>query len=77
MRRDQFRKTVVWLSFVLTILVILAHSLNAELFLGTAGAAGTVTERTEALVGGSVAQIAVPGFFMISSFHFLMVFDKS
>ncbi|MGP1349343.1 MAG: acyltransferase family protein [Stomatobaculum sp.] len=77
MRRDQFRKTVVWLSFVLTILVILAHSLNAELFLGTAGAAGTVTERTEALVGGSVAQIAVPGFFMISSFLFFRDYDLS
>lgn len=70
----QFRNKITWFTFGFSVLVIWVHSLNAELFLGT----GTAAERVKAVqefFGGSVAQIAVPGFFMISAYLFYRNFD--
>ena len=69
MREKRFRDNVTWMSFLLTLLVIWTHALNTELFLGEAGklsAAGL----TESLLGEHLAQIAVPGFFMMSAVLF-------
>ena len=50
-------------------LVIWVHSYNAVLFLGNTGAAASLV-RLERFFGDKIAQIAVPGFFMISSYLF-------
>ena len=36
MREEEFRKKVIWFTFAFSILVVWAHSFNAELFMGTA-----------------------------------------
>ena len=69
MREQRVRDNVTWMSFLLTLLVIWTHALNIELFLGETGknsAAGLI----ESLLGEHLAQIAVPGFFMMSAVLF-------
>ena len=59
---------------MLSILVIFTHAFNTRLFLeeeGTFGAAAF----TETLISEKIAQIAVPGFFMISSCLFFRNYD--
>lgn len=65
-----------WLSLILTVLVIFAHAYNAELFLGGAGP-GSFAGRLERLIGADIAQIAVPGFFMISAALFFRDYGGS
>ena len=65
MREEEFRKKVIWFTFTFSILVVWAHSFNAELFMGAAKAGDRLYE-AESLLGETFAQIAVPGFFMIS-----------
>lgn len=69
MREKRFRDNVTWMSFLLTLLVIWTHALNAELFLGEAGKS-SAAGLTESLLGEHLAQIAVPGFFMMSAVLF-------
>ena len=68
-RESQFRNKVYWFTFLLSILVIWVHSFNAELFLG-AGDDFLRTDRLERILGDSLGQIAVPGFFMVSAYLF-------
>ena len=65
----RFRRRVTWMSFILSILVVWIHAYNAELFLGTLGA-HEAARIAEIWVGERIAQIAVPGFFMLSSYLF-------
>ncbi len=70
----RFRNKITWFTFCFSVLVIWVHSLNAELFLGP----GAELERVKAIqqfFGDSVAQIAVPGFFMISAYLFYRNFS--
>ena len=69
MKEARFRDNVTWMSFLLTLLVIWTHALNAELFLGEAGK-NSAAGLTESLLGEHLAQIAVPGFFMMSAVLF-------
>ena len=69
MREKRFRDNVTWMSFLLTLLVIWTHALNTELFLGEAGK-NSAAGLTESLLGEHLAQIAVPGFFMMSAVLF-------
>ena len=69
MREKRFRDNVTWMSFLLTLLVIWTHALNAELFLGETGK-NSAAGLTESLLGEHLAQIAVPGFFMMSAVLF-------
>jgi peptidoglycan/LPS O-acetylase OafA/YrhL len=64
-----FRSRVYWLTFLLSLLVIWVHSYNAELFL-EAGQARDCVNRLEQLIGNSLGQIAVPGFFVVSAYLF-------
>lgn len=64
----EFRGRIYWLTFFFSILVIWLHSFNGELFLG-ATETGVWVDRVERAVG-SLGQIAVPGFFMVSSYLF-------
>ena len=75
MKEARFRDNVTWMSFLLTLLVIWTHSLNAELFLG-AGAAESLAGRVETVLGERIGQIAVPGFFMLSSMLFYRTYTR-
>lgn len=74
MKENQFRNKVYWFTFVYSVLVVWVHSYNSELFLGRTAAAATVSWM-EHFIGEQVAQIAVPGFFMISSYLFYRNFS--
>ncbi|MDR1764967.1 MAG: acyltransferase [Lachnospiraceae bacterium] len=65
----QFRGKVLWVSFLFTVLVIWTHAGNAALFLGESSPV-TWAHRIERLLGQHVAQMAVPGFFMVSAYLF-------
>ncbi|MEG0214696.1 MAG: acyltransferase family protein [Hungatella sp.] len=69
MKETQFRNKIYWFTFLFSVLVVWTHSYNSELFLGRMPAAITVY-RIEHFLGDTVAQIAVPGFFMISAYLF-------
>lgn len=71
---DWFRNKVYWLSFLLSLLVVWAHSLNGELFVTGEKELETVRQ-LEHLAAGQLAQIAVPGFFMISAYLFYRNFQ--
>lgn len=73
MEERKFRNKVIWFTFFFSILVIWVHSYNAVLFLGSTGAAYK-TDRLERFLGDTVAQIAVPGFFLMSSYLFFRGF---
>lgn len=69
MKEARFRNKITWFSFGFSLLVIWVHSYNAELYLGkTPGMA--MVYRLEHCLGDGIAQIAVPGFFMISGYLF-------
>lgn len=74
MKENQFRNKVYWFTFIYSILVVWVHSYNSELFLGRTAAAATISQM-EHFIGEQVAQIAVPGFFMISAYLFYRNFS--
>lgn len=76
MKEHEFRNKIYWFTFFFSVLVVWAHSFNAELFLGQGSVAESV-EHVENFFGDTLAQIAVPGFFMISSYLFFRNFDIS
>lgn len=69
MQEEQFRNKITWFTFFFSLLVIWVHSSNGELFLGKTSQAVWVTA-VEKFFGDSIGQIAVPGFFLISSYLF-------
>ncbi len=71
----QFRNKITWFTFGFSVLVIWVHSLNAELFLGENGQMAGMVKAVQQFLGDSVAQIAVPGFFMISAYLFFRNFS--
>lgn len=76
MEEKQFRNQIFWITFLFSILVIWVHSFNADLFLGTTETAVWVN-RLEGILGNGLGQIAVPGFFMLSSYLFYRSFGWS
>ena len=64
-----FRNKITWFSFIFSILVVWVHSANGELFLGRSPYLGAVTV-FQRFLGNTIAQIAVPGFFMMSGYLF-------
>ncbi|PNV59139.1 hypothetical protein C0033_25380 [Clostridium sp. chh4-2] len=73
MKEEKFRNKIYWFIFVFSMLVIWVHSYNAKLFLGT-GRTADMVDRAERLLGDVVAQVAVPGFFIISGYLFFRNF---
>ena len=69
MKEEHFRNKITWFSFGFSLLVIWVHSYNAELYLGKTQEMAMVY-RLEHCLGDGIAQIAVPGFFMISGYLF-------
>ncbi|MFQ9702564.1 MAG: acyltransferase family protein [Enterocloster clostridioformis] len=64
---------IYWLTFLFSLLVVWVHSFNGELFMGTPEAAFKVAG-IERILGDGLGQIAVPGFFMVSSYLFFRGF---
>ena len=73
MEEKRFRNKIIWFTFFFSVLVIWVHSYNAVLFLGNTRAASEIYA-LERFFGDQVAQIAVPGFFLISSYLFFRNF---
>jgi len=73
-KEQQFRNKITWFTFVFSLLVVWVHSYNAELYLGRT-AQSALLYRIEHWVGEIISQIAVPGFFMISSYLFYRNFS--
>lgn len=69
MEEKQFRNKVSLFGFFFSILVVWAHSYNAELFLGKT-AQGRRVMNLERIFGDFAGQIAVPGFFLLSAYLF-------
>ena len=69
MNEERFRGRVYWITFLFSMLVVWVHSYNAELFLGLSGMAVPV-DRIEKMLGETLGQMAVPGFFMVSAYLF-------
>ena len=76
MEEKRFRNRIYWLTFFFSILVIWVHSFNAELYLGATEAAAQA-DALERILGEDLGQIAVPGFFMVSSYLFYRGFTWS
>lgn len=74
MEEKDFHNKINWFTFLFSLLVIWVHSYNAVLFLGNSKAAVRL-DHLERFLGEKVAQIAVPGFFLISSYLFFRTFS--
>ena len=75
MEEKLFRNRVAWMMFLLSILVIWVHSYNVELFAGRApGVSFEQAAGLETFLSVTVGQIAVPGFFLLSSYQFFRGF---
>lgn len=72
MTETQFRNKVIWMTFILSILVVMIHGYNIDLFIspGTGGAFFAFVNRVESLVSAAIPTVAVPGFFIISAYLF-------
>lgn len=68
-----FRNKIYWITFLFSVLVIWVHSYNGALYLGNGQAAFQVV-RLERFFGNTLGQLAVPGFFMVSSYLFFRNF---
>ncbi len=78
MENKRFHNQISWLMFLFSILVIWVHSYNVELFAGsTWGPDWDRAAQIETFWSVGVGQIAVPGFFMLSSYLFFRNFDLS
>ena len=77
MQNARFRNQISWLMFIFSILVIWVHSYNVELFAGTQwGAAWERAAQIENFWSVGIGQIAVPGFFLLSSYLFFRNFSR-
>ncbi len=75
MQEKRFRNQISWLMFVFSILVIWVHSYNVELFSGAVwGPEWDRAAQVETFWSVGVGQIAVPGFFFLSSYLFFRTF---
>lgn len=75
MQEKRFRSQISWLMFGFSILVIWVHSYNVELFAGTSwGPEWETAAQIETFWSVGIGQIAVPGFFLLSSYLFFRNF---
>lgn len=75
MQDVRFRNQISWLMFLFSILVIWVHSYNVELFAGPHwGPAWDRAAQIETFWSIGIGQIAVPGFFLLSSYLYFRNF---
>lgn len=72
MTEAQFRNKVIWMTFILSILVVMIHGYNIDLFMSAGMGVGfsLAVDRLESLVSAAIPTVAVPGFFMVSAYLF-------
>lgn len=76
MKEKVFHNQVSWMMFVFSILVIWVHSYNVELFSGgLLSPWWDAADKIQRFVSVGIGQIAVPGFFMLSSYLFFRNFS--
>ena len=78
MEEKAFWEHVSWVMFLLSILVIWAHSYNAELFSGGAPVTEGIwltVHRIQDFLSTALGLTAVPGFFMLSAYLFFRSFS--
>lgn len=68
----EFRNKITWMTFILSCLVVMIHSYNADLFIEAeeTGLFAEGLKLAQSLVSLAVPSIAVPGFFIISAYLF-------
>ena len=72
----RFHDQISWLMFLFSIFVIWVHSYNVDLFSGGArDGIWSLADRIENFVSVGLGQIAVPGFFLLSSYLFFRNFS--
>ena len=72
----RFHDQISWLMFLFSIFVIWVHSYNVDLFSGGArDGIWSLADRIEKFVSVGLGQIAVPGFFLLSSYLFFRNFS--
>ena len=72
----RFHDQISWLMFLFSIFVIWVHSYNVDLFSGGAqDGVWSLADRIENFVSVGLGQIAVPGFFLLSSYLFFRNFS--
>ena len=72
----RFHAQISWLMFVFSIFVIWVHSYNVDLFSGGAqDSIWILADQIENFVSVGLGQIAVPGFFLLSSYLFFRNFS--
>lgn len=72
----RFHDQISWLMFIFSIFVIWVHSYNADLFSdGVQNAVWSAVDQIENFVSVGLGQIAVPGFFLLSSYLFFRNFS--
>ncbi len=72
----RFHDQVSWLMFIFSIFVIWVHSYNVDLFSGgSQDGIWSLADRIENFVSVGLGQIAVPGFFLLSSYLFFRNFS--
>lgn len=72
----RFHDQISWLMFLFSIFVIWVHSYNVDLFSGGAqDGIWSLADRIENFVSVELGQIAVPGFFLLSSYLFFRNFS--
>lgn len=70
----KFRNKVTTVNFILAIMVVLLHSQNILIY---GDVMGTVVHGGEYLISNTIGDLAVPSFFMLSSYLFYRNYDKS
>lgn len=72
MTEAQFRRRITWTTFLFSVLVVMIHGNNIDLFLraGETGGLATGVRQLEGLVSDALPTVAVPGFFMVSAYLF-------
>ena len=78
MENKRFHNQISWLMFGFSILVIWVHSYNVELFAGSSwGPEWDRAAQIETFWSIGIGQIAVPGFFLLSSYLLFRNFEFS
>lgn len=72
MTEAEFRNKITWMTFFFSVLVVMIHGNNIDLFVsaGEAGSLSAAARSLEGFISDAMPTVAVPGFFMVSAYLF-------